>query len=133
MDLVIKMKTSGEKIIEMNIEEIEANLQLHLLQMIFEWSLLEDWVFPTVSIYANDITFHITIHNMSAWLQQQKNKKSSRKISVSRKVLEEEEKEDEPVRAFRLVGIFCYKFHRKAFFSQQHIEEQYRNREITTN
>ena len=50
-------------------EHIEASLKLHLLQLIFEWSLLEEWVFPTVSIYANDITFHLTIHNMSAWLE----------------------------------------------------------------
>lgn len=31
------------------------------------------------------------------------------------------------------MGVFCYKFHRKAFFSQQHIEKQFRNSEITTN
>jgi len=24
-------------------------------------------------------------------------------------------------RAFRLLGVFCYKFHRKANFSQQHL------------
>lgn len=54
----------------MNIESIEAYVKLHLMQLIFEWSLLEDWVFPTVSIYANDITFHLTIHHMSAWLKE---------------------------------------------------------------
>ena len=63
------MKTTGEKIIESNIENVDISLKLHLLQLIFEWSLLEDWVFPNVSIYANDITFFATIHNMSAWLQ----------------------------------------------------------------
>lgn len=68
IDLTIKMRTTGEKIIEMNIDDIEASLHLHLLQLIFEWSLLEDWVFPIISIYANDITFHLTIHKMSAWL-----------------------------------------------------------------
>lgn len=69
MDITIKMRTSGEKIVQMNIESIEAFVKIHLFQLIFEWCLLEDWVFPTVSIYANDITFHLTIHNMSAWLK----------------------------------------------------------------
>ena len=63
------MKTSGDKVIELNVLNVEAYLKIHLLQLIFEWSLLEDWVFPTVGIYANNITFHLTIHHMSAWLQ----------------------------------------------------------------
>lgn len=105
-DITVKMKTSGEKIIEMNIEAIQAFVKLHLLQMVFQWCLLEDWVFPTVSIYANDITFHLTIHNMSAWLKQ---------------TLESNSVADP--RAFVLLGVFCYKFHRKANFSQQHIEQ----------
>lgn len=33
-------------------------------------------------------------------------------------------------RAFRLLGVFCYKFHRKANFSQQHLEELLRDKEI---
>jgi hypothetical protein len=31
-------------------------------------------------------------------------------------------------RAFKLMGVFCYKFHRKSGFSQQYIEEQLRNK-----
>jgi hypothetical protein len=31
-------------------------------------------------------------------------------------------------RAFKLVGVFCYKFNRKSGFSQQYIEEQLKNK-----
>jgi hypothetical protein len=34
-------------------------------------------------------------------------------------------------RAFKMLGVFCYKFHRKANFSQQHLEEQMRENKIT--
>lgn len=30
-----------------------------------------------------------------------------------------------------MLGVFCYKFHRKANFSQQHLEEQMRENKIT--
>ena len=109
------MKTTGEKIIETNIESIEASLKIHLLMLIFEWSLLEDWVFPTVSIYANDITFYATIHTMSAWLQENYDPMS-----------------DTLPRGFRFLGFFCYKFHRKANFSVDHLQEKLMKGEKTT-
>ena len=113
LDARIKMKNTGEKVIEMNILSIEMHLKVHLLQLILEWSLLEDWVFPSVSIYANDITFHLTIHKMSAWLIETfKPTKTQHNVSGCE--------------SFQLLGVFCYKFHRKANYSQQYLEELYR-------
>jgi hypothetical protein len=94
----------------MNIEGIEMNLRLHLAQLIFEWCLLEDWVFPTVSIYANNITFHLAIHKMAVRL-------TDNAVTLNPK-------------AFKSVGIFCYKFLRKSGHSQQYLEERLRNKAI---
>jgi hypothetical protein len=87
---------------------------LHLAELIFEWCLLDDGVFPTVSIYANDITFHLTIRNLLVWLEERIDTTSTHNP-----------------RAFKSVGVFCYKFHKKAGFSQQYLEERLKTKALS--
>jgi hypothetical protein len=75
---------------------------------------MEDWVFPTVSLYANDITFFATIHNLSGLLQEDSD------LNML-------------PRAFRFLGFLCFKFHRKKNYSQQCLEEMLSNKKISSN
>lgn len=51
---------------------------------------------------------------MSAWLKETLDVKSNQNP-----------------RAFKMLGVFCYKFHRKANFSQQHLEELMKDQQIS--
>lgn len=42
-------KTSGQKLIQMNVGDMQVSVRTGLLQLIFEYTLIEDWVFPSVN------------------------------------------------------------------------------------
>lgn len=48
-EIVIENKTSGQKLIQMNVGDMQVSVRTGLLQLIFEYTLIEDWVFPTVN------------------------------------------------------------------------------------
>lgn len=62
-------KTTGEKIIQMSVQKLNVNVRTGLLQLIFEYTLIEDWVFPVINKSVPELTFFATVHEMSAELQ----------------------------------------------------------------
>jgi hypothetical protein len=59
-------KVSGEKVIQMNVQHLWVSVRTGLLQLIFEYTLMEDWVFPTVNKNVPDMSFYATVHEMIA-------------------------------------------------------------------
>ena len=50
-EIVIENRTSGQKLIQMNVGDMGVRVRTGLLQLIFEYTLMEDWVFPTINKY----------------------------------------------------------------------------------
>ena len=106
-----------------------------LLQLIFEYTLMEDWVFPTINKYQPELLFYATVHRMQAELAED-----------AQIIAEQLAKQKAPQRAirdlvegqtdratFRLEGLFCYKFHRRHDLAQQEYEARIRRKEMTYN
>jgi hypothetical protein len=65
-EIIIENKASGQKLIQMNVGEMKVNVRTGLLQLIFEYTLIEDWVFPTINKYVTELVFYATVQKMSA-------------------------------------------------------------------
>jgi hypothetical protein len=65
-EIIIENKTSGQKLIQMNVGEMNVNVRTGLLQLIFEYTLIEDWVFPTINKYVTELVFYATVQKMTA-------------------------------------------------------------------
>jgi hypothetical protein len=45
---------------------MNVNVRTGLLQLIFEYTLIEDWVFPTVNKFVTELVFFATVQKMTA-------------------------------------------------------------------
>jgi hypothetical protein len=50
----------------MTIKSMNVIVQTGLLQLIFEYSLLEDWIFPIINKVVPEMSFFATIEDMEA-------------------------------------------------------------------
>lgn len=48
-EIQINSKTTGQKVIQMTVKSMDVNVKSGLLQLIFEYTLLEDWIFPVLN------------------------------------------------------------------------------------
>ena len=54
----------------MNVGDMQVNVRTGLLQLIFEYTLIEDWVFPTVNKFVTELVFYATVQKMTAELTE---------------------------------------------------------------
>ena len=47
--MIINSRTSGEKVIQMTVRSTNINLQTGFLQLILDFTLVEDWIFPIIN------------------------------------------------------------------------------------
>ena len=57
----------------MNVNELNMNVKTGLLQLIFEYTLIEDCVFPEVNKFVPELLFFVTVHKMNAQLVEDVN------------------------------------------------------------
>lgn len=50
----------------MSVGDMKVNVRTGLLQLIFEYTLIEDWVFPTINKFVTELIFYATVQKMSA-------------------------------------------------------------------
>jgi hypothetical protein len=50
----------------MNVGDMQVNVRTGLLQLIFEYTLIEDWVFPTINKFVTELVFYATVQKMTA-------------------------------------------------------------------
>ena len=62
--LDVDMKPSGEKTVSLYIESAKIMLKLQLYQVILEWVLVEDWIFPVQSSFVHPILFMNNINRV---------------------------------------------------------------------
>lgn len=112
----------------MTVKTMKVDVKSGLLQLIFEYALMEDWIFPTINKVVPEMTFFATIEDMDAVLEdnpallnlfrlkklpkEQFHEQSHKLIKLS----------TDNLRILRLCGILCYKFHRKKSFSNQYLK-----------
>lgn len=100
----------------MNVTEMNVNVRTGLLQLIFEYTLIEDWVFPEVNKYVTELIFCATVYKMNAELQEDAalvaaSLATSKKVNP--KIIKEILNHKFGLALFKLEGNLCYKFHRK--------------------
>lgn len=90
-EVVIQNKTSGEKLIQMNVGDLKVNVRTGLLQLIFQYTLIEDWVFPTINAYVTDMIFYCTVQKMTADLCEDPRAIAGqlKKRNISKKIINE--------------------------------------------
>ena len=54
----------------MNVGEMNVTVRTGLFQLIFEYTLIEDWVFPEVNKYVPELIFCATVCKMNASLSE---------------------------------------------------------------
>jgi hypothetical protein len=131
-EIIIENKSSGQKLIQMNVGEMRVSVRTGLLQLIFEYTLIEDWVFPTVNKFVTELVFYATVQKMTAELSE-----DPRFIAAQLEKRKESAKVTEWVLSgrpdfamFRLEGLLCYKFHRKRDETVQEYQERLRRGEL---
>jgi hypothetical protein len=115
-DVIIENKASGQKIINMNVAEMNVNVRTGLLQLIFEYTLVEDWIFPEVNKYVTELIFCATVYKMNAELGEDPSfvvSELATNKKTSQKLIKDILGHKFTMATFRLEGELCYKFHRK--------------------
>jgi flagellar biosynthesis component FlhA len=122
-EVLIENKTSGEKVIQMNVQRLKVNVRTGLLQLVFEYTLIEDWVFPIINKYVPELSFYATVQEMLAELTEDPRfiveHLQRQKRQISPKIIQQLLNRKLDLRMFRLEGLLCYKFHRNRSFSMQ--------------
>ena len=73
----------------MNVGDLKVNVRTGLLQLIFQYTLIEDWVFPTINAYVTDMIFYSTVQKMTADLCEDPRAiaEELKKRNVSKKII----------------------------------------------
>ena len=53
----------------MTVKSMKVDIKSGLLQLIFEYALMEDWIFPTINKIVPELSFFATIEDMDAVLE----------------------------------------------------------------
>jgi len=117
----------------MNVNEMNVNVRTGLLQLVFEYTLIEDWVFPEVNKYVPELIFFATVHKMNAELAEDPHFVASelRKKKTSAKVINDVLNHKFNMATFRLEGVLCYKFHRKKDATIQEYQKKLERKELS--
>jgi hypothetical protein len=132
VDVVIENKTTGQKLIRMNIVEMNTTVRTGLLQLIFEYTLIEEWVFPEVNKFVPELIFCANVFKMNATLAEDIDYVVSelRKKKIAQKVLKDVLNNKFALGNFTLEGVLCYKFHRKRDETVQEYQKKLARKEI---
>ena len=131
-DVVVENKTTGRKIINMNVTEMNVTVRTGLLQLIFEYTLVEDWIFPEVNKFVPELIFCATVCRMNASLAEDVDYVASqlRKKKSSAKVIKDVLNHKFVMGTFVLEGVLCYKFHRRRDETIQEYQNKLRRTEL---
>lgn len=99
----------------MNVGDMQVSVRTGLLQLIFEYTLIEDWVFPTVNKFVTELVFYATVQKMTAELSEDPRVIAAEleRKKASPRVVEWVLSGGPDLANFKLEGLLCYKFHRK--------------------
>ncbi len=111
----------------MTVKTMNVIVKSGLLQLILEYALVEDWIFPIINKVVPEMSFFATIEDLDAVLEDDPvllYHIRLRKLIEEKKFFGNEKKPQHPnnMRLLKLCGILCYKFHRKQTFSNQYFK-----------